>query len=699
MTFETFGATTYVLASSIGSTDTTIVLSSFKEPVTNTPYTMALLNTDIVYATIAPKTTNSEFISFTGITQNADGTATLTGVTRGLAKKYPFTADSSYRLPHSGQTQFIISDAPQVFNQYGALQNDEAITGYWTGPDPLTAQGLATMQYVLDVVNGGAVTFDAIVEQGIAGTTIAAGDLLVFDQDNNEWMLADATDIDRTYNCKMGIAMGSGTNGNTITDGVLTRGFYTTSGLTKGDMQYVSDTAGDWANTSGTYVRAIGLAVSTTQMYFDPDFADIRYNFGIDQDSSNANIFLPFVPNWQIYGSDGNEVAVGTTIFFQAATTNSGDATLDINNDARYIRKYGNQTLGAGDIVSGRIYGCVYDGTYWQLITPPNTPSSDATDQSQTTQNATQAVGEADATTRANKLAQSFIPTYPSIGSVQLYKSADTGSFSGTVTISIQADSSGSPSGTALATTTITNAQWLALPTGEFRAIFATEYNRLTPGSLYWIVIQTSTSDTSNHPNLGTNSAGGYANGSAKYNNTTDGWVAIATIDLYFKTKQGIQNKVVLSGSDGYVPKAMTQPMRNRAFIYQGSKALNGATDTVTITHSLGFTPSLVRATSNTGTNDGTNPTGGSSSGAALISAAGAVTSYSYSVHSMIISSGDSLIGGGTDALFYPQSGATTGAGQKVTITKANEDLVELTLSLTGSPAAHTIYYTIEIYL
>jgi hypothetical protein len=51
---------------------------------------MALLNTDIVYGTIAPKTSSSEFISFTGITQNADGTATLTGVTRGLAKKYPF---------------------------------------------------------------------------------------------------------------------------------------------------------------------------------------------------------------------------------------------------------------------------------------------------------------------------------------------------------------------------------------------------------------------------------------------------------------------------------------------------------------------------------------------------------------------------------------------------------------------------------
>lgn len=134
MTFRPFGAGTYQLAASIGSTDTTILLSSFLEPVTSTPYTMVLLDSDIAYATIAPKTTSAEFISFTGITQNANGTATLTGVTRGLAKKYPFTASASYRLPHSGQSQFIISDAPQLFNEYVTLDNAETIVGKKTFP-------------------------------------------------------------------------------------------------------------------------------------------------------------------------------------------------------------------------------------------------------------------------------------------------------------------------------------------------------------------------------------------------------------------------------------------------------------------------------------------------------------------------------------------------------------------------------------
>lgn len=123
------GGTTYTLQSSISSTQTTITLTSFTVPVSGTLITMAVMNTDIAYMTIAPRTSQSEFISFTGITQNADGTATLTGVTRGLDKNYPYTSSSSFKLPHAGSTQVILSDAPQVFNQYSVIANDETITG------------------------------------------------------------------------------------------------------------------------------------------------------------------------------------------------------------------------------------------------------------------------------------------------------------------------------------------------------------------------------------------------------------------------------------------------------------------------------------------------------------------------------------------------------------------------------------------
>jgi len=135
------GAGTYRLKTSIGTTNTTIALSSFKEPVSEIPYTMTYLNTSIAYGTLDPvNSSRSEFISFTGITQNADGSATLTGVTRGLARSYPYTASSTLRQAHGGQSIFILSDSPQHFSEYAVKQNDETITGQWTfSVFPITA--------------------------------------------------------------------------------------------------------------------------------------------------------------------------------------------------------------------------------------------------------------------------------------------------------------------------------------------------------------------------------------------------------------------------------------------------------------------------------------------------------------------------------------------------------------------------------
>lgn len=130
--FAPSGGSTYRLGASISSTDTSIRLASFLEPISGTPYTMALMNTDIAYGTIAPQTSQSEFISFTGITQNADGTATLTGVVRGLSRSYPFTTSATFKLPHSGQSTFILSDSPQEQTEYAIKRNAETVSGDWT---------------------------------------------------------------------------------------------------------------------------------------------------------------------------------------------------------------------------------------------------------------------------------------------------------------------------------------------------------------------------------------------------------------------------------------------------------------------------------------------------------------------------------------------------------------------------------------
>lgn len=130
--FSPVSGGTYRLQSSIGTSNTSITLSSFKEPVSNIPLTMAYMNTDIMYATIDPQTAYKELISFTGVTQNADGTATLTGVSRGLGFSYPYTASSTLAQSHSGQSILILSNAPQLYNQYAAKGANETITGQWS---------------------------------------------------------------------------------------------------------------------------------------------------------------------------------------------------------------------------------------------------------------------------------------------------------------------------------------------------------------------------------------------------------------------------------------------------------------------------------------------------------------------------------------------------------------------------------------
>lgn len=184
--FAPAGGLTYYLQSSIGLTNTTITLSSFQNR-TDIPLTMALLNTDIAYATLDPQTSISEFISFTGITQNANGTATLTGVTRGLSDIYPFTASSTMRQPHSGQSRLILSDPPQLFNEYAAKRNTEYVTGAWgfqgTAPTSTacaSAFQLCNKAYVDSTANAGAATSTeingGIVELGTLAEQAASYD-------------------------------------------------------------------------------------------------------------------------------------------------------------------------------------------------------------------------------------------------------------------------------------------------------------------------------------------------------------------------------------------------------------------------------------------------------------------------------------------------------------------------------------------
>ena len=84
------------------------------------------------FGTIAPGTSKQEFISFKGITQSGDGTATLTGVARGLAPISPYSASTTLQQQHSGGVRFIISNNPSFYTQFQVPGNLQTITNIHT---------------------------------------------------------------------------------------------------------------------------------------------------------------------------------------------------------------------------------------------------------------------------------------------------------------------------------------------------------------------------------------------------------------------------------------------------------------------------------------------------------------------------------------------------------------------------------------
>jgi len=124
--------TYYLAGSGIGTTDTSITLRSFTDPFSGEEYTMSDFG-DIGYATIDPGTSKKEFISFTGISQDPNSSeATLTGVSRGLQGKYPYTASSTLAKSHSGGAKLIISNPPQHYEKYANRERNQTISGAWT---------------------------------------------------------------------------------------------------------------------------------------------------------------------------------------------------------------------------------------------------------------------------------------------------------------------------------------------------------------------------------------------------------------------------------------------------------------------------------------------------------------------------------------------------------------------------------------
>lgn len=210
---------------------------------------------------------NTEYICGT-----VAGTAVL-NLVRGIDPLTGYTSDSNLIFSHRRGADVKITDFPvltllrNILNGQDTLPN--AIT-YSASTTPVNNQDLTTKAYVLSVVNGGPVTLNAVAVSGLAGETVSAGQLLYFKSADARWYKALSSDA-AAMQSPLGISQGSGTAGNSITNGILVRGLDSNqSGLSAGSNYYATTTAG--SISTATSSRAVGRAKSITELYFDTTF-------------------------------------------------------------------------------------------------------------------------------------------------------------------------------------------------------------------------------------------------------------------------------------------------------------------------------------------------------------------------------------------------------------------------------------------
>lgn len=109
---------------------TTIVLASMKT-IDGTNLAMTDFGSK-GFITLEPGSgVQEEQISFIGLTQNSNGTTTISGVKTVLFLS-PYTETSGLAKTHAGGTSAVVSNTAGFYNQFPAKDNDETITGQWT---------------------------------------------------------------------------------------------------------------------------------------------------------------------------------------------------------------------------------------------------------------------------------------------------------------------------------------------------------------------------------------------------------------------------------------------------------------------------------------------------------------------------------------------------------------------------------------
>jgi hypothetical protein len=319
---------------------------------------------------------------------------TATDQTEVTANKLDWTA---------GETKLLLgTNPPYMYGTFTNKNNAETIEQVWVFKElpeldvyeaPTSDEQFAAKKYVDDIAAGGTASINRLVPAAIAGETVAAGDPVYLDTTDGEWKLTDANTTSTIYGVILGIAQGAGTDGNTISGGVLLSGFDSNqSGFTQGDDIYISDTTGELTDTPGTNSRKVGIAYSATEIYFDPNYSllltptqqsALAGNGGTPSSTNTYVTQIGLQEAQEVYaatstGSDAYAITLspaptaynaGMTFRVKLDVANTGAATLNVNSlGAVTIKKNVSDDLETGDLQANQVITVVYDGTNFILV-------------------------------------------------------------------------------------------------------------------------------------------------------------------------------------------------------------------------------------------------------------------------------------------------------------------------------------------
>lgn len=305
--------TLYLSGSGIVIGATSATLSSFTDIYGNV-LTMADFGA-LGYITFEPDTTNAEGGTFTGVTANANGTYTLTGLKTILAKS-PYTQTSGSVRNHAGGTKVVVTDNVGFWARFANKDNDETILGRWgSAVAPSAGNDYVNKTYADGLVLAAAVPASTTTVGYVKMSTNPVSAVSPVALGENDTRVPSATQVLAAVGNNTDIAVGTGNK------------FVTQTGLQHNAEKYAAD-----AGANDTYV-----------------------------------VTLSPVPT---------SYTNGMVVYFKANTINTGAATLNVNSlGAKTIVKGVSTTLADGDILAGQFCTVIYDGTNFVLQNPVKTNS------------------------------------------------------------------------------------------------------------------------------------------------------------------------------------------------------------------------------------------------------------------------------------------------------------------------------------